>query len=185
LGVELVRRAMKARKRRPVFMVDIAVPLDIDPAVGALEDVYLYTVDDLHEVIEENRRSRQDAARQAEEIIDQHVGRFMGWLGTRDVGATIRAVRGNAEDTRNQVLEKAYRRLAAGHPPEEVMQFLARALTNKLLHAPTVQIRRAGAGARHELVAAARTLYELESDPGDSAGDSDDGAGGDGGGSNP
>ncbi|TDJ16490.1 MAG: glutamyl-tRNA reductase [Gammaproteobacteria bacterium] len=187
LGVELVRRAMKARKRRPVFMVDIAVPLDIDPAVGALEDVYLYTVDDLHEVIEENRRSRQDAARQAEEIIDQHVGRFMGWLGTRDVGATIRAVRGNAEDTRNQVLEKAYRRLAAGHPPEEVMHFLARALTNKLLHAPTVQIRRAGAGARHELVAAARTLYELESDPGDSADhcDGDDGAGGDGGGSNP
>ncbi|MEE8286486.1 MAG: hypothetical protein V3R72_07290, partial [Gammaproteobacteria bacterium] len=133
---------------------------------------YLYTVDDLHEVIEENRRSRRDAALQAEEIIDQHVGRFMGWLATRDVRATIRAVRSNAEDTRNQVLEKAHRRLAAGHPPEEVMHYLARALTNKLLHAPTVQIRRAGAGARHELVAAARTLYELESDPGDADGDS-------------
>jgi len=189
LGVEDVRQAMKARRRRPVFMVDIAVPRDIDPAVGALEDVYLYTVDDLHEVIEENRRSRRDAALQAEEIIDQHVGRFMGWLASRDVRATIRAVRSNAEDTRNQVLEKAHRRLAAGHPPEEVMHYLARVLTNKLLHAPTVQIRRAGAGARHELVAAARTLYELESDPGDADGDSnghgDGDDSGDGGASKP
>ena len=172
LGVEDVRRAMKARRRRPVFMVDIAVPLDIDPAVGALDDVYLYTVDDLHEVIEENRRSREEAARQAEEIIDQHVGRFMGWLGTREVRATIRAVRSDAEETRDEVLAKARRRLAAGHPPEEVMHYLAHTLTNKLLHAPTVQIRRAGAGARHGLVAAARTLYDLESDPGD-ADDSD------------
>jgi glutamyl-tRNA reductase len=162
LGVEDVRRAMRARRHRPVFMVDIAVPLDIDPAAGALDDVYLYTVDDLREVIEENRRSRQDAARQAEEIIDQHVGRFMGWLGTREVRATIRDVRGSAETTRDAVLEAARRRLAAGHPPEEVMHFLARTLTNKLLHAPTVQIRRAGAGARHELVAAARTLYDLQ-----------------------
>ena len=113
LGVEDVRRAMKARKRRPVFLVDIAVPLDIDPAVGALDDVYLYTVDDLREVIEENLRSRQGAARQAEEIIDQYVGRFMGWLGTREVRATIRAVRDNAEETRNQVLDSARRRLAA------------------------------------------------------------------------
>jgi glutamyl-tRNA reductase len=178
LGVEDVRRAMKSRRRRPVFMVDIAVPLDIDPAVGALDDVYLYTVDDLHDVIEENRRSREDAARQAEEIIDQQVGRFMGWLGTREVGSTIRAVRGGAAQTRDQVLEVARRRLAAGHPPEDVMHYLANALTNKLLHVPTVQIRRAGASARHELVAAARTLYGLESDPGD-PGDPDDEPGGD------
>jgi glutamyl-tRNA reductase len=181
LGVDDVRQAMKARRRRPVFMVDIAVPLDIDPAVGVLDDVYLYTVDDLHDVIEENRRSREDAARQAEEIIDQQVGRFMGWLGTREVGATIRAVRGGAAQTRDQVLEVARRRLAAGHAPEEVMHYLANALTNKLLHVPTVQIRRAGAGARHELVAAARTLYGLKSDPGkpvdpdDEPGGSDDG----------
>jgi glutamyl-tRNA reductase len=178
LGVEDVRRAMKARRRRPVFMVDIAVPLDIEPAVGALDDVYLYTVDDLHEVIEENRRSRQDAARQAEEIIDQHVGRFMGWLGTREVRSTIREFRGGAEATRDEVLETACRRLAAGHPPEEVMHYLARILTNKLLHAPTVQIRRAGAGARHELVAAARTLYDLESNPGDPNDDADGNGGG-------
>lgn len=179
LGVDDVRRAMKTRRRRPVFMVDIAVPLDIEPAVGTLEDVYLYTVDDLHEVIEENRRSRQDAARQAEEIIDQHVGRFMGWLGTREVRAVIRDFRGGAEQTRDQVLALAGRRLAAGHEPEEVMRFLAHTLTNKILHAPTVQIRRAGAAARHELVAAARTLYNLQSSPGDA----DDGDGGDDGGS--
>jgi len=181
LGVEEVRQAMKARRRRPVFMVDIAVPLDIDPAVGKLDDVYLYTVDDLHDVIEENRRSRQDAARQAEEIIDQHVGRFMGWLGTREVRATIRGVRGGAAQTRDEMLELARRRLAAGHPPEEVMQYLAHTLTNKLLHGPTVQIRRAGAGDRHELVAAARTLYDLES----RSSDSDDDADGNSGGSTP
>jgi glutamyl-tRNA reductase len=174
LGVEQVRRAMKLRRRRPVCMVDIAVPLDIDPAVGSLEDVYLYTVDDLHDVIAENRRSRQDAARQAEEIIDQQVGRFMGWLGTREVLATIRDFRGGAESTRDEVLAMARRRLAAGQAPEEVMAYLARTLTSKLLHAPTVQIRRAGASARHELVAAARTLYGLESSPGED----DDGDGG-------
>ena len=174
LEVADARRAMQARRRRPVFMVDIAVPRDIDPAVGTLEDVYLYTVDDLHEVIEENLRSREDAARQAEEIIDQHVGRFMGWLGTREVRATIQAFRGGAEETRDDVIEKARRRLAAGAPPDEVMHYLAHTLTNKLLHAPTVQIRRAGAGARHELVAAARTLYGLDSDATDGV-DEDDG----------
>ena len=167
LGVEDARRAMQVRKRRPVFMVDIAVPLDIDPEVGSLEDVYLYTVDDVHEVIEENLRSREDAARQAEEIVDQHVNRFMRWLGTREVRDTIRAFRGDAEQARDAVLERARRRLAAGTPPDEVMQYLAHTLTNRLLHTPTVQIRRAGAGARHELITAARTLYELEDDRSD------------------
>ena len=190
LHAEDVRRAMKSRRRRPVFMVDIAVPRDIDPEVGTLPDVYLYTVDDLHEVIEENRNSRRDAARQAEEIIDQHVGRFMGWLGTREVLATINGVRGSAEASRDEVLERARRRLAAGHPPEEVIRYLANTLTNKLLHAPTVQIRHAGAGARHDLVTAARTLYDLEKRSTDPAGladpavdpgedDSDDAPGGD------
>ncbi len=172
LGVEDARRAMRSRKRRPVFMVDIAVPLDIDPKVGTLEDVYLYTVDDLHDVIEENLRSREDAARQAEEIIDQHVHRFMRWLGTREVRGTIRAFRDEAGQAREAVLEKAHRRLAAGMPPEQALQYLAHTLTNRLLHAPTVQIRRAGAGARHELIDAARTLFELDDDS------VDDGSGG-------
>ena len=165
LTLEHARAAMRTRKHRPVLMVDIAVPLDIDPRVGALEDVYLYTVDDLGDVIEESLRSREDAARQAEEIIDQHVGRFMSWLGTREVLATLRALRGGAEATRDAMLEKAYRRLAAGTPPEEVMDYLARTLTNKLLHTPTVQIRRAGADAREELVDAARTLFEIDVEP--------------------
>jgi len=163
LHVEQVRAALAARRRRPVFMVDIAVPLDIDPAVGELEDVYLYTVDDLRDVIEESLRTRREAALAAEEIIDQQVGRFMGWLGTRQVSTTIRAVRADAEAARDEVLEKARRRLAAGAPPEEVARYLAHTLTNKLLHAPTVQIRRAGASSRDDLVAAARTLYQLTS----------------------
>jgi glutamyl-tRNA reductase len=171
LGVEEVRRAIAARKRRPVFMVDIAVPLDIDPAVGDLDDVYLYNVDDLREVIDENLRSRQDAARQAEEIIDQHVGRFMGWLGTREVSETIRAMRSGAEGARDEMLDKARRRLAAGDAPEDVLQYLAQTLTNKLLHTPTVEVRRAGAAHRREIVAAARSIYQLGSEP---AGDDDE-----------
>ncbi|MDX1435099.1 MAG: glutamyl-tRNA reductase, partial [Gammaproteobacteria bacterium] len=109
--------------------------------------------------------------------IDQHVHRFMGWLGTRAVTDTIMELRTRAEITRDEMLAKAQRRLAAGDRPEEVLAFLANTLTNKLMHAPTVQIRRAGARSRHELVAAARSLHELsiepreESDPTDAPGD--------------
>nr|VFK36928.1 MAG: glutamyl-tRNA reductase [Candidatus Kentron sp. SD]VFK40575.1 MAG: glutamyl-tRNA reductase [Candidatus Kentron sp. SD]VFK80218.1 MAG: glutamyl-tRNA reductase [Candidatus Kentron sp. SD] len=153
--------AIGKRRRRPVYMVDIAIPRDIDPAVGELEDVYLYTVDDLGEVIEENLRSRQDAAHQAEEIIDIQVNRFMGWLGILNVVPTIRAFRSKNETARDQVLRKAKRMLTAGTPPDDVLDFLATTLTNKLLHQPTVQLRRAGFDGRGELANAARILFDI------------------------
>jgi len=161
LPLSEVVSAIKKRKHRPVYMVDMAIPRDIDPAVGELEDVYLYTVDDLRDVIQENLRSRREAARQAEEIIDTQVDRFMGWLGTLDVVPTIRAFRSQGEATRDEVLCKAKRMLSAGTPSHEVLNFLAITLTNKLLHQPTVQLRQAGFDGRSELVNAARVLFEV------------------------
>ncbi|VFM96102.1 MAG: glutamyl-tRNA reductase [Candidatus Kentron sp. G] len=164
LTLPQVVAAIKKRKHRPVYMVDMAIPRDIAPAVGELEDVYLYTVDDLGEVIQENLRSRQDAARQAEEIIDAQVAHFMGWLRTLDVVPTIRALRARGEMTRDEVLGKAKRLLMAGTPPEETLEFLANTLTNKLLHRPTVQLRGAGFDGDEALVEAIRGLFGIEGD---------------------
>lgn len=154
--------AIKKRKRRPVYMVDMAIPRDIEPAVGDLEDIYLYTIDDLGDVIQENLRSRQDAARRAEEIIDTQVAYFMGWLGTLDVVPSIRALRARGEMVRDEALAKARRRLAAGVPPDEVMICLSNALTNKLLHRPTVELRAAGFGSNRERVQVLREIFGIE-----------------------
>ncbi len=165
LHLDQVREAIRARRRRPMFIVDIAVPQDVDPAVGSLEDVYLYTVDDLQSVVQENQRSRHEAALEAEEIVDAQVDRFMGWLGTRGVTDTIIGVRRGAQAQRDEVLRRARRMLAAGADPEEALAYLAHTLTNKMLHAPTVSIRRAGARSEEELVDAARTLFDLDDTP--------------------
>lgn len=164
LGLRDVQQAIRKRKHRPVFMVDIAVPRDIDPAVGALEDVYLYSIDDLGAVIKENFESRHEAARKAEEIIDTQVSHFMGWLGTLDMVSTICAFRDNAEAIRDDSVRWAQRRLAAGDPPEEILNRLANALTNKLIHSPTVKMRQAGSEGHPELADAIQILFGL-SDP--------------------
>ncbi|RMD68041.1 MAG: glutamyl-tRNA reductase [Gammaproteobacteria bacterium] len=162
LGKGAVERALKARKRRPMFMVDIAVPRDIEPEVDHLEDVYLYTVDDLEEVIQENLLSRREAAEQAEEIIDHQVARFMAWLRSLEAVKGIRQYRGQAERMRDEALRKARRSLAAGADPEEVVEYLAYQLTNKLLHRPCVQMRRAAEEGRADLLAAAQELLGFE-----------------------
>jgi len=161
---EMVAKALKTRKHRPVFMVDIAVPRDIDPAVSRFEDVYLYTVDDLQAVISENLHSRQDAARQAEEIIDVQVDRFMSWLRAQDAVTGIRTYRQHAEQQRDQVLAKAQQMLGAGKSPAEVMQFVAHTLTNKLTHTPSVRIREAAETGDLELLQAALQLFNLNKD---------------------
>jgi len=167
-----LKAALKARKHRPIFLVDIAVPRDIEPAAAELEDVYLYTVDDLHGVIQENLASRRQAATQAEEIIDIQVAHFMGWMQSLDAVDTIRACRDHAQRAREDVELRARQMLAAGRPPEEVMQFLAHTLTNKLMHAPSANLRRAAFDGRSELIRAARELFNLDgsADP-NSAGD--------------
>lgn len=164
LSRDRVESALSRRKHRPVFMVDIAVPRDIDPAVAAFEDIYLYTVDDLQEVIQENLKSRQDAAHQAEEIIDVQVDRFMAWLRAQDAVSSIRGYRQHAERQRDQVLAKAQRMLANGKSPEQVLQFVANTLTNKLTHTPSVRIREAAETGDVELLQAALHVFNLDKD---------------------
>lgn len=162
LGKGAVERALKQRKHRPIFMVDIAVPRDIEPEVGDLDDVYLYTVDDLHEVIEEGRQSREEAAVQAEEIIVLQVEHFMGWLRSLKGVDTIRAFREQAEQKRDEQLIAAQKQLAAGKDPEQVINDLARTLTNKLIHEPSAQLNQAAHSGRKELLDTARELFNLE-----------------------
>ena len=162
LGKGAVERALKQRKHRPIFMVDIAVPRDIEPEVGELDDVYLYTVDDLHEVIEEGRQSREEAAVQAEEIIVLQVEHFMGWLRSLKGVDTIRAFREQAEQKRDEQLAAAQKQLAAGKDPEQVMNDLARTLTNKLIHEPSAQLNQAAHSGRKEVLDTARELFNLE-----------------------
>lgn len=162
LGKGAVERALKERKHRPMFMVDIAVPRDIEPEVSDLSDVYLYSVDDLHEVIEEGQKSREEAAKQAEEIIDNEIEHFMGWLRSLEAVDVICAYRQQAESLRDNTLEQAKKQLAAGKDTDEVLNELARSLTNKLVHSPTVNMNRAAFDGREDILDAARDLFDLK-----------------------
>jgi glutamyl-tRNA reductase len=162
LGKGAVESALQKRRHQPVFMVDIAVPRDIEAEVGNLNDVYLYTVDDLDEVIQENMRSRQEAAQQALEIIEQHTEEFMGWLRSLDAVSIIQDYRGQAETIRDEVLERSLRHLKNGKDPEEILRYLAHTLTNKILHTPSTQIRQAGFQGQQSLLRAADTLLKIK-----------------------
>lgn len=156
-----VKQAIKVRKHRPVFIVDIAVPRDVDPKIGQLEDIYLYSVDDLNEVIQDNLRSREQAALKAEEIIDIQVAHFMNWWNSLNVVDTICNLRDQAQEMQHRVVEKAKRMLDNGKPPYEVIDYLAHTLTNTLMHTPCVELRQAGYEGREELVLAAKQLFHL------------------------
>ena len=162
LGKGGVESALKARRHKPMFMVDLAVPRDIEPEVEQLPDVYLYTVDDLRNTIEENLKSRQEAAKQAEEIIDLEVAHFLDWLRAQNAVDTIQAFRNQADQFRQDVLVKAQQSLKNGAAPEEVLEILSKQLTNKLTHTPSLQLKNAGAYERHDLIAAARELFQLK-----------------------
>ncbi len=162
LGKGAVERAIKKRKHQPILMVDIAVPRDIEPEVGDLNDIYLYTVDDLREIIDEGLKSRQEAAQQAEEIIDTQAAHFMGWLRSLSAVSTIRTYRENTARIRDEEVRKATRLLEAGHDPREVVQHLAHTLTNKIIHKPSACMRRAGFEGRDEFLQAARELLGVK-----------------------
>ena len=161
LGKGRVESAIKKRRHKPIFMVDLAVPRDIEAEVEQLKDVYLYTVDDLQNTIDLNMDNRRRAAEQAEEIIDTQVENFLSWLRAQGAHRTIKDFRKNAEQTRDEALKKALMMLNNGTPPEEALQLLAHTLTNKLIHTPSAQIREAGANERHDLIAAAREIFKL------------------------
>ncbi len=162
LGKGAVERALKKRKHRPYFMVDIAVPRDIEPEVASLADVYLYTVDDLRQVIEENIRSREGAAREAENMVTTGVQDFLSQLRALDSVSVLKQFRHRAEELRDMETEKALRALRNGGDPETVLRSLARGLTNKLLHKPSVQVRKATAEGRTEVTDWLRELHQLD-----------------------
>jgi len=166
IGKGTVERALKQRKHEPIFMVDLAVPRDIEPEVGELDDIYLYSVDDLQSVINENMETRLQAAEQAHEIIDVQVGQFLNWqrsLGAVDVIAQIRQ---HTQALSDEVLTKAKKQLAAGQDAEQVLDFLAKTLTNKFLHQPSTQLRQASQDNRDHILDIAQNLF-LEKDDND------------------
>jgi glutamyl-tRNA reductase len=147
-----------------MFMVDIAVPRDIEAEVAELNDVYLYTIDDLKEVVQGNMESRQEAAREAEKIIDTQVVDFMHWVKSLDAVPTIRALREAADAVREAELQQARSRLARGEDPNKVIEQLARALTNKFTHTPSDALRKADHDGNQALLDAARRLFNLNED---------------------
>ncbi|NCT68723.1 MAG: glutamyl-tRNA reductase [Rhodanobacteraceae bacterium] len=162
-----VAAAIAARRRKPMFLVDIAVPRDIEASVAELEDVYLYTIDDLRQVIDDNLRSRREAALEAEAMIELSVEHFMGWWRALDVHNPVIDLRRNAEHQRDETLAKAQALLARGKSPEEALAFLAHTLTNKLLHAPSANLRAAALRGDGELLQAAGRLFDLKAGIGD------------------
>jgi glutamyl-tRNA reductase len=160
IGLGLVERAVKARRHRPMFMVDLAVPRDIEHEVSGLDDVFLYTVDDLAQVVESGLESRQSAVVDAEAIIAQRVDSFLLWLQTRESVPVIRSLRDNAERTRRHEMEHALKLLAKGDDPAAVLDQLSHRLTNKFLHSPTQALNQAE-GDRGELQALVTQLFNL------------------------
>jgi glutamyl-tRNA reductase len=160
----MVAGAIAERRRRPMFMVDIAVPRDIEPDVAQLDDVYLYGIDDLKQVIDENRRSRELAAREADAIIDLQVERYMAWRRALTLRNPAVDMRTAAEAQRDEVLAKAQAMLARGRTADEALAFLANTLTNKLLHGPSARLRDAALSGDLELLHAAGRLYGLDPD---------------------
>ncbi len=161
LHADSVKAALKKRRHQPMFLVDLAVPRDIDPAISQFNDAYLYTVDDLESVIQEGMRSREQAAEEARDIIEHQVTQFMGWLRSLDAVDTIRDYRQRSENTRDEVLAKAMGMLSKGKTPEEALQMLANTLTNKLIHAPCTNLRSAMQEGNTGTINTARQLLDL------------------------
>jgi glutamyl-tRNA reductase len=159
LGKGAVESALKLRKHKPIFMVDIAVPRDIEPEVGDLDDVYLYTVDDLRDVIDENKQSRELAAQEAHVIVENNVSEFFKERRARHSVETIKSYRQYAEQLSEEVLQKSLRDLENGADARELLQKMAKGLTNKLLHSPTQQLKQAGVEGRHDLIAFSQQLF--------------------------
>jgi glutamyl-tRNA reductase len=159
LGKGLVERALRARKHRPMFMVDLAVPRDIEAEVGELDDVFLYTLDDLQGIVQGNLDARRSALEQAEAIVETQVGQFMHWMQARAAVPFIRQLREQGEAARRQELERALRLLQKGEQPAQVLEALSQGLTNKLLHGPTQALSEAADGERRALAALLERLY--------------------------
>ncbi|MBT2337278.1 glutamyl-tRNA reductase [Variovorax paradoxus] len=158
IGLGAVERALKARKHRPMFMVDLAVPRDIEPEVKALEDIYLYTVDDLAHVVQQGQANRQAAVAQAEVIIDAGVQSFMHWLGQRGTVPLIQQLNAQTDEWRAAELARARKLLARGEPVDAVLEAMSRGLTQKMLHGAMAELHAGDAASREQT---AQTISRL------------------------
>ena len=154
-----VAAALAQRRHRPMLLLDLAVPRDIEPAVATLKDAFLYTIDDLERAVEENRRGRREAADAAEAIVDLQVARYVELHAAGTRVEPVKRLRAQGESARDEILAKARHQLAAGHEPQAVLEFLAHSLTNRLLHAPTVALRQAALEGDHALARASEKLF--------------------------
>jgi glutamyl-tRNA reductase len=161
IGKGMVERALRRRRHRPMLMVDLAVPRDVESEVAAMDDVFLYSVDDLGKVAQEGRDQRAAAVLKAEEIIDAKVIDFMHWLGGRAAVPTIRALRDQAERARRHAVARALRLLRRGESADKVLEALSQALTNKLMHAPTAALHDAAEADRLQLVRLLERVYQI------------------------
>ncbi|MEM1173309.1 MAG: glutamyl-tRNA reductase [Pseudomonadota bacterium] len=163
--LEDMQAAIKARKRRPVFAVDIAVPRDIDPAIAELRDVYLYSIDDLDKVILDGMDNREAAAVDANKILDDEISRYLSIQRAKQVAPVITLLREQAESIRGSVLLQAEKRIAQGVDTREIVEYTTAAVMKKLLHTPSVRLREAGEMSDEELIDSARKLFGLGDDP--------------------
>ena len=161
LGKGTVESALKKRRHRPMFLIDLAVPRDIEPQVDELNDVFLYTVDDLQKVVSENQASRREAAIEAEKIIDLQLVRFMHWMRSLDSVPTIRSLREKVDLMRDAELADARRRLANGEDPAEILEQLARNLSQKFSHGPSEALKQASQDGNSSLINSTRRLFKL------------------------
>ncbi len=169
LSRDMVGAALRQRRHRPMFLLDLAVPRDIAADVAELKDAYLYTIDDLEQVIEENRASRREAAQQAEAIIELQVEHYLAWWRAQGRQDALKKLRAHGESTRNELLAQARSQLAAGEDAGAVLDLLAHQLTNKLLHAPSIALRQAALTGDADLLRAAERLFDDNDDHAQSA----------------
>lgn len=167
LGKGSVERALKSRRHKPIFMVDLAVPRDIEPEIARLRDVYLYSIDDLQEIIADNLSNRQDAAEEAEAIIRSAVTEYLQEYKSLRAVDTLVKFRKRHESIKDVELHKALERLGKGEDPQKVLNAFAQQLTNKMIHTPSVQLKQAGADGREDVLDAINELYQLDDEDGE------------------
>jgi glutamyl-tRNA reductase len=165
LGKGMLERAIKTRRHAPMFIVDLAVPRDVEPEAAELDDLFVYSIDDLANIVKDNLQIRVDAVREAEAMIATQAESFLRWLEGRVIVPTITALHGHHEALRAAELERARRLLANGAAPEQVLEQLARGLTHKFLHGPTQALNQAGEAERAELLSLFQRIYHLPDEP--------------------
>ena len=167
IGKGLLERVVKERRHAPIFIVDLALPRDVEAEAADLDDVFLYSIDDLAVIVKDNLHVRKEAVAEAEKMIAEQTAHFLHWLDGRTVVPTIHAITGHVETLRERELDRARKMLAGGAPAERVLDTLARGLTAKFLHAPLAALNGAGDAERTELIAAFQRAWHLDEPPAD------------------